>query len=230
MKSMEAISLKNLHETTGSKPKKKAENSKIIGVKSRKNFRRFNFLVKSSEVYSDPKGHIASVIYPKIKIKDFVRDTGRQEKAPYSEYVLVHCSCPAFVYWGSHFFSDAYGYHIREFGIENRFPEIRDPNGENLVCKHLIKVAKYMEHVSFRFLNRRFRKEYERILKERTKKKKGFRFATLQELYPVVGEFLRRNKYTNDEVDEVIASLNDENMEYILEEHGLLPEIDEDEV
>jgi hypothetical protein len=230
MKAIEAISLKNLHETTGSKPKKKSKNSKILGVKSRKNFKRFNFLVRSSEVYSDPNGHIASVIYPRIKLKDFVRDTGRQEISPYSEYVLVHCSCPAFLYWGSHFFSDTYGYHIREFGIEDRFPEIRDPKGENLVCKHLIKVAKYMEHVSFRFLNKRFRKEYERSLKERTKKRKGFRFATLQELYPVVGEFLRRNKYANDEVDEVIASLNDENVEYILEEHGLLPEIDEDKI
>ncbi len=228
MKAIEAISLKNLQETTGSKPKKKAENSKILGVKSRKNFRRFNFLVKSSEVYSDPRGHIASIVYPRLKLKDFLKDTGKQERAPYSEYVLVHCSCPAFLYWGSHFFSDAYGYHIRDFGIEDRFPEIRDPKGENLICKHLIKVAKYTEHVSFRFLNRRFRKEYEKKLKERGKKKKSFRFATMLELYPVVGEFLRRNKYTNGEVDEIIASLKDENVESILEEHGLLPEIDED--
>ena len=51
--------------------------------------------------------------------------------------VLVHCTCPAYQYFGSH-----YTLHQLDTALspEDRFPGIRDPNLERVACKHLIAV------------------------------------------------------------------------------------------
>lgn len=53
--------------------------------------------------------------------------------------VKVHCNCPAFQYWGSHYTLDQLDSAITP---ENRFPSVRDPNMERTLCKHLISVFK----------------------------------------------------------------------------------------
>lgn len=98
------------------------------------------FLVRCREFYSNPKGHFVSIAfdgYDSSKVK------GRQP----SEYtqpnlvgMRVKCSCEAFHYWGSDYWSTQLGYGLDT--DENRFPVIRDPNMERFVCKHVARVYK----------------------------------------------------------------------------------------
>lgn len=51
----------------------------------------------------------------------------------------VHCSCPAFLYWGWQYISDKLGAGIIP---ERRPPNIRNPKRKGMCCKHLIVVLK----------------------------------------------------------------------------------------
>jgi len=53
--------------------------------------------------------------------------------------ILLHCTCPAFQWWGSH-----YTLHQLDTALspEDRYPHIRDPNLERVACKHVIAVLR----------------------------------------------------------------------------------------
>jgi len=126
--------------------------SRVFGIKTRKNFRRFVFYVKSREVYSSPEGHISSIIYPSLNLDSVRNSPGK--KTPSNQPVNVWCTCPAFLYWGSAFLSTELGYNF--IGEENRFPKIRDPENHNYVCKHLLRVTKNLRRMSFTALTKLF--------------------------------------------------------------------------
>lgn len=98
------------------------------------------FLVRCKESYSNPKGHFVSVRfvgYDSNKVKD-------RQPSEYTQPNLVgmqvKCSCEAFHYWGSDYWSTQLGYGLGT--NENRFPVVRDPNMERFVCKHVSRVYK----------------------------------------------------------------------------------------
>ena len=193
-----------LFNLTGARVKKKADKSKIIGIKTRRNFRRFSFIVKSSEHYSDPGGHITSIMYPKL---DFRKLMG---KSPLTEKILVKCTDPSFLYWGTEFYASQFGYNI-DGVTENRAPEIRDPNGERFLCKHLVRVYLYLRTIDFRTLLRRFNAGNRELTA-----------ATVADVQPILKEYVTRNGLGDKESKDLVDSLDEENMEDVLSHHGLL--------
>lgn len=49
----------------------------------------------------------------------------------------VNCNCPAFGYWGFKYIGTAEDYSIEN---EGRYPDVRNPNLQGYVCKHIYKV------------------------------------------------------------------------------------------
>ena len=127
--------------------------SKIYGIRpSRENNpeHRFAFLIRSNETYSSPNGHITSVLYPNIiKLSDIPRF-----QYPMTMDIRVHCSCPAFLFWGTEWISGYNDYNLEP--ATTIPPNIRDPQRKNWLCKHLVRVSHYMSSVNFKFLFQRF--------------------------------------------------------------------------
>jgi len=48
----------------------------------------------------------------------------------------MFCSCPAFQYWGYRYITQMYASCLGRF-TERRFPSVRNPNLEGVMCKHL---------------------------------------------------------------------------------------------
>lgn len=129
--------------------------SRVQGIyPSRNNVRdmRFGFIVRSGESYSDPHGHITSVKFPTT---DLTQDFKNNRKiVPMNENVLFHCTCPAWVMWGSDYLSGQNKYNLNP---ATSIPAlIRDPHHENWLCKHAIKVAQYIAKMGFEQLLKRF--------------------------------------------------------------------------
>ena len=53
-----------------------------------------------------------------------------------SDDVKVSCDCPAFLYWGSDYDASVLGYLYGQSRAKGRAPDERDPDTNNLVCKH----------------------------------------------------------------------------------------------
>lgn len=204
-----SIILKELVENTHNKrvQERSQKRTRVLGIKTRKNFRRFVFLVKSYESYSSPKGHFVSLLYPKLDLKTWSND---RRITPMNQRVRVYCSCPAWQYWGSAYWSDNMKYYIPPHR-EDRYPEIRDPEGNNLVCKHALRVAYYVRKKGFEYLMTRFRQ-------------KSFQVASLQEdVIPALVESLTRiAKLSYSDAEEIACEATEDNLEDLLEEHGLI--------
>lgn len=113
---------------------------------------RFQFLARSPEVYSLRTGHIASIVFPNIE-RDLNKIDNQQK--PMTEEVRLHCTCPAFLYWGSDWLSGQNRYNLEP--ATRIPPNIRDPQRKHYLCKHLIKVCSYMSGANFKFLFDRFK-------------------------------------------------------------------------
>jgi len=187
----EAINLRDLYNLTRNAPKLKARNSKIYGVRpfKRNEQKRFVFWVKSNESYSSPLGWFVSFNYPDMDIRNWVSD---RKRTPMSEDVKIFCSCPAWIYWGSLYWSNAYDYDL---GVsENRYPIVRDPKRENMICKHAIRGMNYMRKKGFRYLWERF-----------SKSKLDFASSKLR---ASIADFLQRqDKYEYSEIDEMLDDI-----------------------
>jgi hypothetical protein len=57
----------------------------------------------------------------------------------WSSNIRVHCTCPAFKFWGSEYILTQLDAAIIP---ENRFPHIRNPHLKGIVCKHLNRTIK----------------------------------------------------------------------------------------
>ena len=125
----EVAALRKIQSFTGAGPKKRAGNSRIMGIEqtSENDIRRFSFLVKSNESYSNPQGHIVSLHYPGLTLKKFMNN---RKITPMNQQVWLYCTCPAFLYWGSKYWSTEYSYNFPQH-TEYRPPDIRDPEGKN---------------------------------------------------------------------------------------------------
>lgn len=201
------MDFKTIYQLTSVKPKIKAENGNILGIKTRKNLRRFSFVVRCLESYSNPKGHIASVIFPNVVFGLL----DQEYRVPVKEEVLVKCSCPAFLYYGSAFYASQFGYHI-DGNVESRPPVIRDPESNRYLCKHLIRVYKYLEKVSFEKLLKRFKIASEHL-----------KMASIEEdILPAVLDYLPRVGVKENEIAKVASIFSYENCEDIMEHYGVI--------
>lgn len=197
-----AETLRSLYRDTGPLSKRTSRKSRVVGIKTRKNFKRLSFLVKSDMPYSSPKGHISSIMYPNVDFRNISDDLG----SPLSEDVKVICSCPSFTYWGSAYLATTEEYIIPPY-LENRPADVRDPEGENFICKHLIKVIQYVGKKSFKQLSKRFTSG-------------SLKTASIDEVKFALSDYLRDIHHLNNEsVDEFLFRIEDEDsLEDVLEE------------
>lgn len=91
--------------------------------------------VRCGELYSDSGGHTVNV-----KLLDNPAESEDKKDIR----VKINCDCPAFLWWGSQ-------YHLYNEGALLgsprgllKSPDVRDPNKQNLVCKHIYAVINRM--------------------------------------------------------------------------------------
>jgi hypothetical protein len=96
------------------------------------------------------KGTTGNIYHPSIYFA---------EKYNPDSNVRCRCSCPAFKWWGSGYNARNEGYRLRQTSGEQIKPNIRDPNNENKLCKHLIavmeevpKLAEHWKQEEFNFI------------------------------------------------------------------------------
>ena len=208
-------SFKTLLEGTGKLPYKHLAKSRVRGVRTRKNQRRFIYHVTSTEPYSDPRGHLVSFVYPNVKgdIGNLLK--GDVKGGPYKTRVRVRCSCPAWQYWGSAYNSTDQKYRLFTSPKENRSPNIRDPGKENLVCKHVIRVGRRVKGMTFKGLLVAFNID------------KGTWVDWISDwIRPVFGRYMEEQGMESDVATAMAEKLDPDNWEDIAAEYGLL--VDED--
>lgn len=191
----------------------RSSKSKVSGSRSRKNFRRFIFVVKSKSPNSSKQGHLVSILFPNIKISELKKNKNLE---PGSTRVRIHCTCPAFQYWGSAYHSTRKKYNIPGKN-ESRQPNIRDPKEKRLVCKHVYSVYKDIESDTFIRIYNRFKKAFYR---KRDKKKKS---NADSEILLYTYKFLKDQGKTHSECVSIIQLLNrEDSLEDFLQSNGLL--------
>jgi len=141
--------LLELFRANGLSPNSKSNNCRVYQIKYKPvNEKRFIFLVKCKESYSDPKGHIVSLTFANKDAK-----IGRRLISPLEANVKVHCHCPAFLYWGSAYNASQEKYSFKR-ERENREPNIRDPHRQNKICKHLVAATKSFRNKGFKQISK----------------------------------------------------------------------------
>lgn len=203
---LQAVSLKELTKTNHKKFKKRGLNCIMhaIDFEKKSDELRFLFLVQGLENYSKSTGHIVSIV--------FKRDTaaGKLKSRPINDDVLVHCQCPSFVYWGAAFNSTEGGYNLDQ--DEDRAPEIRDPNREVKICKHIERTIISIRNLSYRFLEKRSGMTTASLT---AAVEDEYGFIPIKETYPAIISYLERSKPKLD-ARKVISSITDENYEQTL--------------
>ena len=212
---MTEYNLNDLFSLCGSAPKEKARGTDIFGFRRRSNQKRFPYLCISGESYSDPKGHIASITFPNMKVP-FERLREYPQLTPMNRRARVFCTCPAFQYWGSAYHSTQEGYRIPGTGEEHRPPNIRDPMSQNVVCKHLIRVIRRVSHQTFPQLLRDFQIAAS-----------DHNASYVPQIEPVLYDFLSDKGVDANEIARICSSLTESTWEEILEREGLLVDTDD---
>jgi len=193
----------------------RASNSKVLKIRPRKNFKRFSFVVKGNEDWSSKTGWVSTLLYPSLKEEDFERGSG---VTPMDSDVLVYCTCDAYLYWGSKYWGTQDDYNIKVYK-ENRPPYVRDPHKERYVCKHIIRASRYMRKKGFNYFS-------PKILNNSSSKE----FASMDHMRSIISQFMRkRYNASNEDVDNIILSLNEDNLESRLEECGIYPTLRSEE-
>lgn len=208
------MNLRDLHRVSGNinvRNRSKARRSRVMGIKTRANWKRFSFIVRSRETYSDSLGHVASVMYPYLDIEDMIR----ARVYPMREDVSVFCTCPAFLYWGSRYWATTDDYLISGQDPEYRFPWIRDPEHNHPICKHLYRVVSYISHESFPRLIKRFSPKKRSNLKEASINK---------HIKPILERVLKNRNFSSNEISDILSNVDDNNVESILEKYCLIPD------
>lgn len=194
----------------------RASNCKLLGIKARKNFQRFSFVIRGFEEWSKSKGHIVTALYPNLEQTDLKRGSG---VTPMNSEVLVFCTCPAFLYWGSKYWSTQDGYNIKVH-LENRPPYTRDPHKKRYVCKHVIRASRYMKKKGFAYLTKRFEV-----------RKSSLAEASLEyDIKPAVYEFMRRKGMRDEVIHDFLLNMNEDNLELDLEEVGIYKKKEEENI
>lgn len=178
---------------------------KVLNIRPRKNHQRFSFLVLGGEKWSSKKGHISTILYPRLN-KDYLNQSNKI--TPMNTEVLVYCTCPAFLYWGSKYWSSQDGYNIKIY-VEDRPPYIRDPHKERYICKHIMRASRYLKKKSFRSLNKDFDKTSATL-------------ASLEyDIKPVISDYLEYKGYRKKEIQDILLNIKENNFNDILEDLGV---------
>ncbi len=138
--------------------------SKVVGIRSRKNFRRFIFHVKSKMSYSSKQGHLVTILFPTITVDQLKKN---KNMLPIDTRVRCWCTCPAWQMWGSSYNSTNLKYNLQPFS-ETRIPDKRDPDRKNLVCKHVYAVYRDIRYDNFIRLYNKFKQAYYRKNKKKS--------------------------------------------------------------
>jgi len=187
-----------LFKETPVKTKFRAENCKTYDIQYiSKHDQRAIFLVKCDESYSYDGGHLVSILFDDYVPKK--RDTLK----PLTSEVKLKCECPAFLYWGSEYIATLNGYNL-EFTQEIP-PNVRDPQLQNVLCKHVVRVIRDLRGITFKQLKKKYAMQ-QNILP----------VVTLDEVYPVIVNYLERNR-PDINPEEFLLSVN----EYTFEEKML---------
>lgn len=199
---------------------KHVHNTVIEAVRRKPGQKRLVFLAASDEPYSRVDGHLVSIIYPNLLPFDKLKN--HPQLTPFNRRIRVHCSCEAWQFWGSAFKATEEGYRIHAQlpkpdgkggsksapTVESRPPEDRDPAGENWLCKHVLAMADYIEGRTF-----------PQVLAEfAIGKGKGKKAAML----PVLVHAMTQDGADPSEIDELVDSLTEDNVEDALVSRELL--------
>lgn len=199
-----------------------------LRVKFVQKSKRYIFLVRCSEKWSDPKGHIVSLRFDSRKSLPMANGVD----------VRVFCSCPAHLYWGSAYLSTTLDYNLKE-GTESRFPFIRDPGLLNTTCKHVLTVRQQvLNTISMKTLRSKYNLETVKTAEGiRTAARRVLSFEefavkeTLRSLKAVpvdscegaVVSFLKRSGgFSDPEIESFVLDLDEDNFEDKLNSVGML--------
>lgn len=199
------LTLKDLLALVGPKPKQRAKNTRLIAIRTRKNLRRFSYIVKGFENYSSGDGHIVSFLYPNLPPFDQLKY--HPKLTPLNRQVKVHCTCQAWKYTGPAFMSTREKYRLSRTP-ETRPAHIRDPEEENYVCKHVVRTIQTLKGRTFAQLLQEF--------------KVTTKASYLASVSPIVRNALVADGWYDSDVDDLLATMSDDNLEEVLEQQGLL--------
>lgn len=106
----------------------------------------FAFMVYGQQSYSNPNGHLVSILFEPV---------GKKSTQMLKTPCRVNCTCPAYTYWGSEFNATEqdYNYETEQF-IE---PNIRDPKREHLICKHIAATRKEIKNLTLNRGRKKFK-------------------------------------------------------------------------
>lgn len=148
--------LQQLFDRTTQLTHEKATRSHILAIRPRKgSVRRVVLLVRSAEKYSNPAGHLVTILWPTIPDMRTVDPTG-VKKTPTTTPVRVHCSCPAFKFTGPAYHSTQEKWRLPGKAREDRTPDDRDPTGVRIVCKHILRCTEELQRIDFLVLSQIF--------------------------------------------------------------------------
>lgn len=150
MNRIEAVNLYELILDNHSGTNEKSLNTELFKIKWHKNNPLlFSFLAKGYESYSSPKGHIVVIKFSKDKQQMLMKDC------------KVVCTCPAFLYWGSKYNATVGEYNYRT--STNIPPDIRDPNRERKVCKHIAATRQYLRNLTGKTVHKKYKRQFDEI-------------------------------------------------------------------
>jgi hypothetical protein len=193
---------------------------------------RLIVLVKCHESYSNQVGQLVSIQFENYKPGQQKRDTLK----PLGDDVKVRCTCPSFHFWGPHYNATEEDYNLDL--PEHRKPDIRDPHRHNKLCKHLINVAEFLKHKTFKQLIKNYtpgesyKKPDSYNKKRRFKKKSSLQEdrelinqlpkVNLKDITPTITDYLLRVGVKNKEIKKVINNMNETNFEEVLLKYGVI--------
>lgn len=103
-----------------------------------------NFNVNSSEYEKNRIRYVASVLFDgweQIGSDQELTPIERARMLLWVGDIKLHCTCPAFLYWGFQYMLTVLDSAIYP---EERFPEKRNPKERGIVCKHMARVLEVL--------------------------------------------------------------------------------------
>jgi len=176
----------------------RAENCQIKHINYiSSNPNRVIFWITCGELYSDPKGQYVSFVFDGYVPKN--RDT----KKPLNTDLRMKCTCGWWKFGGVSYNATTEGYSYNY--VENRFPEVKDPDLKNKACKHIIKAYNSLKHKTFKQIKKKY---------VRANMDFGFPTVEVEETFQTLLKWGENNNVQID--DEFLLSINKYNFEKIM--------------
>jgi hypothetical protein len=218
-----AFSLGELIRNNADKPNQRAKNCEkysVSGYRRVSGEDRYLFYVRCYEKWSDPRGHIVTVNFDMTPKEGSGKTQFLPNRSATDTDMNVFCHCPAYHYWGSEYIATQLDY-ILSGHSENRFPKIRDPQLNNLVCKHVALVGtEILAHKSLydvRNINSKKSTDYEATLREYIQ---GVPMD-ITETFDSIRAFLTSHKAEESKIEELISGIDRDNYLSVLKAIGM---------